>query len=427
MPARRNGSGAAPPARGTRPRNRRELIIDAAADLFYTHGFGNVSMADVAAAVAIGPSALYRHFAGKNELLTSVVESGLATADAATRSADRCRDPAQLLAELTLTYRRVGVLRRRESRHLDADGRKRLTAMTRRFRNSIAGRIATVRPELSSSQTTLVARFAMAVADSVSYHSLSIPEPGFSRLLTDLISVAVNVDMGVGAELLAGQPPTPGAAPSRREAILLAAAPLFAERGFAGTSLDDIGSKVGIAGPSVYNHFSSKAEILLAVMARGAEWLRLEFADAVRDAPDPATAMARVVRGYQSFTFANPALIEVLLVETTHLSKADRVRIRRVQHEYIDDWVQLVRATHPEWTTTQARIRVQASQMLINDFATAPRLRSRVDVQEMVAEIALAVVGTVKQGSPINRRQETRHAEDKRSLASRSRSTPACR
>jgi AcrR family transcriptional regulator len=381
------------PARGTRPRNRRELIVNAAADLFYSRGFGSVSMSDVAEAVAIGPSALYRHFAGKDELLTSVVESALAQADTATRSADPSVDPAELLAGLTLTYRQAGVLRRREARHLSDNERKRLNALTSRFRGSLAARIAAVRPELSSAQARLVTRYAMAVADSVSYHSLSIPEPRFSRLLSELIAIAVNVDVAADTEFQGVSPAASVTTPSRREEILSAAAPLFAERGFTGTSLDDVGAKVGIAGPSIYNHFSSKAEILLAVMVRGAEWLRLQFTQAVAGAPDPAAALARVMVSYQAFTFANPAIVEVMLAETPHLPEDDRERVRRTQHEYINDWVKLLRQINPAWTTAEARIRVQASQMLINDFATAPRFRMRVEVHAMVADIASAVLG----------------------------------
>lgn len=350
-------------------------------------------MSDVAEAVAIGPSALYRHFAGKDELLTSVVESALAQADAATRSADPSVDPAELLAGLTLTYRQAGVLRRREARHLTDKERKRLNALTSRFRGSLTERIAAVRPELSSAEAGLVTRFAMAVADSVSYHSLSIPEPRFSRLLSELIAIAVSVDVAADTEFQGVSPAASVTTPSRREAILSAAAPLFAEHGFAGTSLDDLGAKVGIAGPSIYNHFSSKAEILLAVMVRGAEWLRLKFTQAVAGAPDPAAALARVMVSYQSFTFANPAIVDVMLAETSYLPEDDRERVRRAQHEYINDWVKLLRQINPAWTTTEARIRVQASQMLINDFATAPRFRLRVDVQAMVADIASAVLG----------------------------------
>ena len=55
---------ASPPPRGTRPRNRRDLLRASATDLFASRGYANVSMSEVAAAVNVGPSAVYRHYAG---------------------------------------------------------------------------------------------------------------------------------------------------------------------------------------------------------------------------------------------------------------------------------------------------------------------------------------------------------------------------
>ena len=73
------------PERGTRPANRRQLILDAATDLFSRKGYAGVTMGDVADAVAIGPSALYRHFPSKQDLLAAAVKQALDTlADALT-------------------------------------------------------------------------------------------------------------------------------------------------------------------------------------------------------------------------------------------------------------------------------------------------------------------------------------------------------
>ena len=69
-----------PPLR-TRPRNRRQLILAAAADLFAQKGYSSVAMADIAAAVAVRPSALYRHYRGKEELLYTVVHDALASVE----------------------------------------------------------------------------------------------------------------------------------------------------------------------------------------------------------------------------------------------------------------------------------------------------------------------------------------------------------
>src|SRR5713226_9919174 len=53
-----------------------------------------------------------------------------------------------------------------------------------------------------------------------------------------------------------------------RERILQVAQALFAERGYRGTSLRDISSRIGIKAPSLLHHFSSKEQIYLAVLDR---------------------------------------------------------------------------------------------------------------------------------------------------------------
>jgi AcrR family transcriptional regulator len=53
------------------------------------------------------------------------------------------------------------------------------------------------------------------------------------------------------------------------ERILDAAEALFAEQGFAGTTMRDVARTVGIRTPSLYNHFESKEDLHAAVLERG--------------------------------------------------------------------------------------------------------------------------------------------------------------
>lgn len=52
----------------------KELILDAALDLFSRQGFDGTGIRDISGAVGIRESALYKHFRGKQEIFDSLVE-----------------------------------------------------------------------------------------------------------------------------------------------------------------------------------------------------------------------------------------------------------------------------------------------------------------------------------------------------------------
>ena len=55
---------------------------------------------------------------------------------------------------------------------------------------------------------------------------------------------------------------------ARRELIESAAGRLFAERGYAGTTLDAVATAAHVTKPVVYRHFASKKDLYLALLAR---------------------------------------------------------------------------------------------------------------------------------------------------------------
>ena len=218
-----------------------------------------------------------------------------------------------------------------------------------------------------------------------------MPEPGFSALLTDLIAVPLTAGVELG-RAGTGESRVTMAARSRREAILSAAAALFAEKGFSGVSVEDIGAAVGIAGPSIYNHLAAKTDILAAAVFRGNEWLWMEYNRAVADARDAAEALTCVVLSYQTFAFHNPDIVEILIMDATHLPESENQQARGAQRAYIDEWVHLARQLHPTSTMTEARIRVQAAQIMINDVVVIPRLCMLPGVEAVLIDIAISLL-----------------------------------
>lgn len=67
---------------------------------------------------------------------------------------------------------------------------------------------------------------------------------------------------------------------STRDRFFEVAAELFAERGYSGTSMADIASRVGVRKPSLYNYCSSKEELFIDLLEGSVE--------AWRGASDPA-------------------------------------------------------------------------------------------------------------------------------------------
>ena len=83
---------------------------------------------------------------------------------------------------------------------------------------------------------------------------------------------------------------------SRRDELLEAAARRFATRGYEGTSIRDIAKDVGMLPGSIYYHFKSKEDLLIAVHEKGVqqvmEAVRREVEQAGDDPWDRLTAAA---------------------------------------------------------------------------------------------------------------------------------------
>ena len=86
-------------------------------------------------------------------------------------------------------------------------------------------------------------------------------------------------------------------AASRREQILSTAADLFAERGFHGVSVADLGAACGISGPALYRHFPSKDAMLAEMLVSISEELLEVGRERVKEADDPREALHALAMG----------------------------------------------------------------------------------------------------------------------------------
>lgn len=88
----------------------RHRILDAARQLFVQEGFAQVSMRGIARIIGHSPTAIYRHFQGKAEILTHLVEDAAALfLDALRRAAGQGAGPDEALGLALEAYVDTGL------------------------------------------------------------------------------------------------------------------------------------------------------------------------------------------------------------------------------------------------------------------------------------------------------------------------------
>ncbi len=173
----------------------------------------------------------------------------------------------------------------------------------------------------------------------------------------------------------------------RRQQILDTAAELFAERGFHGVSVHDIGSACGISGPALYKHFTGKDELLSASLTDISETLLKEGSARVAAAESPGDALDALIDWHVEFALGHPALIVVQDREWTNLASAARRDVRALQLSYIDIWVDTVQALRPDLDHATTRAAVQATFGLLNSTPHSARIKPT-EMRALLIEMA---------------------------------------
>ena len=117
----------------------------------------------------------------------------------------------------------------------------------------------------------------------------------------------------------------------RERQMLETAHALFAERGYAEVTMDEVAAAVGVTKPLLYNYFGNKERLYAACMAPAADGLADAIVAAVRSAGTPAEALAAGVRAFFAFLAADREGWRVLFDETKPAHVADyRDRLARL-------------------------------------------------------------------------------------------------
>jgi len=119
-----------------------------------------------------------------------------------------------------------------------------------------------------------------------------------------------------------------------RADVVAAAGRLFAERGYHGTSMRDLGRELGLLGSSLYAHVASKQDLLVDVVEDGARLFQ-ESADSALAVEGTARDRLRaLVFGHIGVVLSNDDVVRTYLNEARMLDETHRVRVITARDEY---------------------------------------------------------------------------------------------
>lgn len=98
----------------------------------------------------------------------------------------------------------------------------------------------------------------------------------------------------------------------RRRQLLDVAQLAFADRGFHGTSMDDIADAAGVTKPVLYQHFPSKRDLYLELLEDVGQQLLAAITTATTDAATPRRQVEAGFAAYFAFVAANVSAFRLL-------------------------------------------------------------------------------------------------------------------
>lgn len=177
----------------------------------------------------------------------------------------------------------------------------------------------------------------------------------------------------------------------RRAALLAAAARMFAERGFNGASIEELGAAAGVSGPAVYRHFSGKQAMLAAILIDASEGLHTGGEEVLLRATG-AEALRALVAFHADFALGNADVIRVQDRDLEQLAVGDRHRVRTLQRRYVELWVDVLAELDPDADRAVLRTRAHAVFGLLNSTPHSGLSLDRATLRQELERMALSAL-----------------------------------
>jgi AcrR family transcriptional regulator len=185
-------------------------------------------------------------------------------------------------------------------------------------------------------------------------------------------------------------------AAARRALILQSAKRLFASRGYASTSLDDIAAASGITKPVVYDHFSSKKQLYFALMRSLRDELVASATHSLSAQRGAPQAFRAAIGNFFRQVERDPAIVAILFVQARTEPEL-AAEWQRLQDEAMDALRPLAHALAPGLRSWQLDVALHFVHHGLNAMATAwPRQASAEQMTALVHSLLWRGLASVR-------------------------------
>jgi AcrR family transcriptional regulator len=181
----------------------------------------------------------------------------------------------------------------------------------------------------------------------------------------------------------------------RMEQTLEAAHELFAERGYAAVTMEEIAAAVGVTKPLLYNYFGNKERLYIACMERAGDSLTATIAEAIGESANPGDALGAGVRAFFSFLDTDRAAWAVLFDETLPHGGEVFDRVASYRGQIVDLVSASLLAQLPDSRRDKVKVEIEAlSTALLGAAEALARwwLRTEAISAENAAELLVSTV-----------------------------------
>jgi AcrR family transcriptional regulator len=191
-----------------------------------------------------------------------------------------------------------------------------------------------------------------------------------------------------------------------RRTVLEVACDLFADRGYRSTSMKDIAEALGVRAPSLYNHVTSKQEVLFAIMDTAMDRALSALDEALRGVDDATEALRLATESLVLDFLRFPGEVTICNTEVRSLDAPNREAILAKRDAYAARVREIIEhgCSGGVFSTRSPQLAAFAVLELGNGAKSWFRTGGKYSDEEVAreyGEFALRVVGAVSAQHPL--------------------------